>query len=90
MAELGMDISHINSLFIGINSTNICLCLAKFIIGANYTYVRKTWPFNYFEEYILKVRWINANLWERSGSVVECLTRDRRAAGSSLTGVTAL
>ena len=29
-------------------------------------------------------------LWERSGSVVECLTRDRRAAGSSLTGVTAL
>ena len=27
---------------------------------------------------------------ERSGSVVECLTRDRRAAGSSITGVTAL
>ena len=27
---------------------------------------------------------------ERSGSVVECSTRDRRAAGSSLTGVTAL
>ena len=27
---------------------------------------------------------------ERSGSVVECLTRDRSAAGSSLTGVTAL
>ena len=27
---------------------------------------------------------------ERSSSVVECLTRDRRAAGSSLTGVTAL
>ena len=25
-------------------------------------------------------------LWERSGSVVECLTRDRRAEGSSLTG----
>ena len=31
-----------------------------------------------------------ATLKERSGSVVECLTRDRRAAGSSLTGVTAL
>ena len=31
-----------------------------------------------------------ANRRERSGSVVECLTRDRRAAGSSLTGVTAL
>ena len=29
-------------------------------------------------------------LGERSGSVVECLTRDRGAAGSSLTGVTAL
>ena len=27
---------------------------------------------------------------ERCGSVVECLTRDRKAAGSSLTGVTAL
>ena len=26
----------------------------------------------------------------RSGSVVECLTRDRMAAGSSLTGITAL
>ena len=30
------------------------------------------------------------SVWERSGSVVECLTRDRGAAGSSLTGVTAL
>ena len=28
--------------------------------------------------------------WERSGSVVECLTRDRGAAGSSLFSVTAL
>ena len=28
--------------------------------------------------------------WERSGSVVECLTQDRGTAGSSLTGVTAL
>ena len=28
--------------------------------------------------------------WERSGSMVETLIRDRRAAGSSLTGVTAL
>ena len=27
---------------------------------------------------------------ERSGSMVECLTRDRGAAGSSLTGVTVL
>ena len=28
--------------------------------------------------------------WERSGSVIECLTRGRGAAGSSLTSVTAL
>ena len=28
--------------------------------------------------------------WERSGSMIECLIRDREAAGSSLTGVTAL
>ena len=31
-----------------------------------------------------------SGLWERSGSVVECLTRDRGAVGSSHTGVTAL
>ena len=28
--------------------------------------------------------------WERSGSVVECLTRDQGTAGSSLMGITAL
>ena len=32
----------------------------------------------------------NLQIRERSGSVVECLTRDRRVAGSSLIGVTAL
>ena len=32
----------------------------------------------------------NWHTGERSGSVVECLTRDRGAADSSLTGVTAL
>ena len=32
----------------------------------------------------------NNVLGERSGSVVECFTRDRGAMGSSLTGVTAL
>ena len=36
-----------------------------------------------------KRAWVNVAR-ERSGSVVECLTRDRRAAGLSLTGVTAL
>ena len=30
------------------------------------------------------------NIWERSGPLVECLTGDRRAGGSSLIGVTAL
>ena len=29
-------------------------------------------------------------IWENSGSVVECLTRDRGAAGLSLTSVTVL
>ena len=29
-------------------------------------------------------------IYARSGSVVECWTRDQRAVGSSLTGVTAL
>ena len=31
-----------------------------------------------------------AFIWERSGSVLECLTRDRGAVGLSLTGVTVL
>ena len=33
---------------------------------------------------------LNMTVRERSGSVVECLTRDREAAGSSLTSVTVL
>ena len=33
---------------------------------------------------------VKAGLCELSGLVVECLTGDREAAGSSLTGVTAL
>ena len=37
---------------------------------------------NYYEN--------NLFIWERSGSVVECLTRDQRAGGWSLTSVTAL
>ena len=35
-------------------------------------------------------RHLSYKTWERSGSVVECLTQDRRAVGSSLTGVTVL
>ena len=33
---------------------------------------------------------ITRNLWERSGSVVKCISRDRPIAGSSLICVTAL
>ena len=40
--------------------------------------------------FLLKDFTVNAQFWERSGSMVECLTRDREAAGSSLTGITAL
>ena len=43
-----------------------------------------------FTKYVVYTQTLTAKSWERSGSVVECLTRDRRAAGSSLTGVTAL
>ena len=45
------------------------------------------------DQVIIMPYYLNAmytKFWERSGSVVECLTWDRRAAGSSLTGVTAL
>ena len=42
------------------------------------------------EYLLLKLLYTLSGVWERSGSVVECLTRDRVAAGSSLTGVTAL
>ena len=39
---------------------------------------------------VQKINYIQPVKRERSDSVVECLTQDRRAAGSSLTGVTAL
>ena len=35
---------------------------------------------------VIKKLWVNCH----SGSVVECLTQDRRATGSSLTGISAL
>ena len=37
---------------------------------------------------VIKIAHFSGQLWEHSGSVVECLTRDRGAAGLSLTGVT--
>ena len=39
---------------------------------------------------IYHIHTITGTVPERSGSVVECLTPDRGAAGLSLTGVTAL
>ena len=42
-------------------------------------YIRDSYPF------VLQVL-----MWKHSGSVVECLIRDRGATGLSLTGVTAL
>ena len=42
------------------------------------------------ENCYLGLDWYYDKLWERSGSVVECLTRGIEAAGSSLTSVTAL
>ena len=56
-------------------SKSIFRCL-KFCIG--------------LEKIIILLNIRSNSFMERSGSVVECLTRDRRAAGSSLTGVTAL
>ena len=43
--------------------------------------------FGCFESHII---FLSENVGERSGSVVECLTRNREAARSSLTGVIAL
>ena len=40
--------------------------------------------------YLEKMEFSQFSIRERSGSEVECLTRDRGAAGSSLTGVTGL
>ena len=39
---------------------------------------------------LLQVVILTLSYLEHSGSVVECLTGDREAAGSSLTGITAL
>ena len=39
---------------------------------------------------LLKTQLHYVSMRERSDSVIECLTRDRRAAGLSLTGATAL
>ena len=44
-----------------------------------------------FIKFLLKLLIVtNITLFGRSGSVVKCLTRDQKAAGSSLKGVTAL
>ena len=49
------------------------------------------WTAHCFPSVILGENQLDNDIeWERSGSVVECLTRDRGVAGSSLTGVTVL
>ena len=45
---------------------------------------------DFFQNQLFFEKLFRNTIRERSGSVVECLTRDQRAAGSSLTGVTAL
>ena len=57
---------------------------------AGYLSVLRTNDFRCVFRYYYHVFANTVSNGERSGSVVECLTRDRRAAGSSLTGVTAL
>ena len=69
--------------------------VANLIPAQSYTFVEIDfflWPFsslplNHSRRVVVSYKRKNR---ERSGAVVECLTRDRRAAGSSLTGVTAL
>ena len=59
--------------------------IQNFWEGGSYVYICGGY-FTDFISFFLNIPW----KWrERSGSVVECLTRDRRVAGSSLTGVTA-
>ena len=60
--------------------TLICLCALQTV-----------WTQLIFQTLAYQTVWKSSwSQWERSGLVVECFTRDRGAAGSSLTGVTAL
>ena len=68
---------------------------SKLKVSNSETIVRKLNALFYSRKYFVNLWYklqstVTNNLRERSGSVVECLTRDRRVAGSSLTGVTAL
>ena len=56
---------------------------AKVIILTSYVKLNETMAIKKFQRSRLTFR-------ERSGSVVECLTQDRGAAGLSLTGITVL
>ena len=59
--------------------------LARCTDSSSHTWSQGGWNLGYF-----KIK-MNRDIWrEGSGSVVECLTRDRRSAGLSLTDVTAL
>ena len=50
----------------------------------------KKWMWHFTQFYCINLIKIRLKIRERSGSVVECLTRDQRAVGSSLISVTVL
>ena len=52
-------------------------------------FISKKWVLTSFK-HKFQLKQLTLYKWERSGSVVECLTRDRGAAGSSRTGDTTL
>ena len=57
----------------------------SFLTGLYLGFLENPWAFSRPPWKIVR---LHVSHWERSGSVVECLTRDRGAAGSSLTCVT--
>ena len=60
---------------------------AKYTVKCSFSFLTQiSWYFFNLKSTHLQLEWFR----ERSGSVLECSTRGRGAAGSSLTGVTAL
>ena len=65
----------------------VCLCPTKSTLSLNGLSQYQ----DYLYAYVTETDMLGATfIMLHSGSVVECLTRDRRAAGSNLTGVTVL
>ena len=73
---------------LSLNSINRLTTKAQVSFQCSKTCVKG--PLKKRQNKFLTKKYIQCTLWERSGSVVECLTRDRRAGGSSLTDVTVL